>query len=292
MAGERFSFVDGKPDASAARYDMTPVPQIGESSGEILTGALADTFSMGRPGAKTTAQVLTQPEGVGEHLIQAAVTAPLIAAGGGAAAAGAKAAPAVVRALAPAAGRIATGAGISAAKGEDAWGVLMDAAAAGVSEAGLAAVGKLASPLAKAAETLDAIRAKINRGPDGPVNVLLLKTFVDRVRMAPDEVARSAALKNAVEQLNDMSAGIGNLFRTAVVNARVHLPFFRGVSAGVPLPASQAAKGVKAAAGSNVGRALADTAATEDVAPGLPAGVVGGAYGLQHMLGRAGSILP
>src|SRR5205085_7735566 len=127
----------------------------------------------------TVKRVLTKPQGA-ERLIAPAIAAPLIYAGGLAAGAGATAAgvPASVAAFAPAAGRVLTSGGIAAAKGEDVWHTAIDMIGASIGEGAGAAVGKAAAPIAKAAESLQAIRDRISAGASGAVNTKLLDMFV------------------------------------------------------------------------------------------------------------------
>lgn len=152
----RFVFEDTTPAKGEGRYEVEATKPVDESAGGILTGSLKDTFSLSdRPGAKTTAQVLTRPETPLDYAIQTAVTAPTIALGGaGLGNLAARVAPRAIAAAAPAVGRIATSAGIgagqAAARGEDATiGGLIDAAVAAVGEGVAGAAGKVASKVAE-----------------------------------------------------------------------------------------------------------------------------------------------
>lgn len=128
-----------------------------------VPGAIADTFGAGRPGARTSADVLLHPKDGLETAAQMAVAAPITMGGGLLAGAAAKSAPAVVGALAPAAGRVATQGALSRAEGRDWPGTFFDMAASVLGEGGAAAVGKVASKVAAPAVREGARAAEASR---------------------------------------------------------------------------------------------------------------------------------
>lgn len=280
--------------------DNDPEPPKGDQHG-VVKGAVLDTLGLtDRPGAKTTGQLLVNPQGVTEHAIQAAVTAPAIAAGGaGLGALASRILPRAAAAVAPAVGRVLTsggiGAGKAAARGESPLkeGV-MDAAAAAVPEAVLGVGGGLANRLAGGADALAAVREQIGRGASGPLNLQLLDMMVQRIQNAANPVARETALRNAVEQINRMVPGLGRDFKRLVANFTAHVPGVRSVSAHVPPGASQAAATVRGVTQNPGVRAAADAGATtvED-SKGVPGGLLAGKALSEHTpLGRiAGALL-
>src|SRR3990167_4047615 len=168
------------PSAVASR-PMPPAPPM-IAPGTILSGALKETFGMGeRPGAvpltgppetKTPLGVLLKPEGAAEHLAQAAVMAPGLAAAGGAGAA--LGVPAAV-------GRVAAAGGLGAARaalaGEDAtWGGIVDALVAAGTEGGMGVLPPLGLPrmfgvpsLADLAEKMRSTKAGLRHATEAPM---------------------------------------------------------------------------------------------------------------------------
>lgn len=303
------TFAEGTTPAQiTAALSAPPTKQVGESTGEILTGAVADTFSASdRPGAKTSLQVLTQPEGVGEHLIQAAVTAPTIALGG----AGAGAiAPQALKAAAPVAGRIATAAGLGAADaaaqgGDPTVGAVLDAAVAGVLEGGAGLAGKGLAKVGKAARAfdwatvapqraLDALRSRLPTGKwlnvpslasakltvEEAVEALSKKTGA-QYQQARAELA-SEISRLDVQRVTGPKPLAGQVFKMRTAEERFE-----------PSLLSRVAEAGRSFLGSGATRAGAETLATEDVGdPSIPVGVVAGAYGLPWALQQAKRLIP
>lgn len=237
-----------------------PPQQLPQGAIRNIPGAFREAVGMEeREGADTVRRVLTKPQGA-ERLIRPAIAAPILAGAGMAAGAGAAAAgaPAWLAAVAPAAARIGTSGVISKGLGENNWETAIDMIGATVGEGAAALVGKVAAPIAKAAKELDAIRQRIGKGPDGPVNLLLLRTFVERIKKAPDELSRTRATENAVEQLNLMGHKLGDHFKDFVANAKASLPFFKSASVPVSQGASETARSVQQAAGNPGVRGIID----------------------------------
>src|SRR5207245_3167950 len=145
-------------------------------------------------------------ETMGEYITGAALTAPLIALGGGAGGALAvrAGAPAVLRAVAPAAGRVATSGAIGAARGHGTTDTAFSALAEAIPVAGRVAtkipipkVGKLAGPTEAIAE----IKRMLGAGPDGQVNLRGFDQLMAWWRGAPNPMAREVAGEHVAKAL-------------------------------------------------------------------------------------------
>jgi len=304
------------PSAVASR-PMPPAPPM-IAPGTILSGALKETFGMGeRPGAvpltgtpetKTPLGVLLKPEGVAEHLAQAAVTTPLIAAaGGGAAALGS---PAVL-------GRIAALAGIGGAssvahKGSlSSLDALLHGVAAGSAEALLGLIPHLGTAkrlgnirtLAELAEKMrvtkaglkyatesiqlafDAVKARLKTAkiniPSLSGKPMVAQDAIDRLKGREGHNYQQT-LKEIASELDRLdiqkwiTTAAGGFVRGP--RPRAGTEFLsraapeRFVYAGTP--AERAAEHIVGALKHPGTRAVMDVAATEEIAPGVPAGAV------------------
>lgn len=246
-----------KPEAAGpskqAGLDWGALP----TTGDVIKhggGAILDTMGLGRAGARTSKGVVLNPQGVDEHLASLGVTVPAYYAMRGGPG-----------------GRVALGGAQGAAaghdRGEDASGIAMsagiDAATAGLFEAGGAVVrkglGKLAKPARDAVtettkrateataenatrargfdyatrapqEALDAIRQRIPAGAKISVPSIMGK---GEVRITPDEAMRRVSkLEGADYQqaVAEISNAFNLLDKGAKGAARLGSDWYRRVS--------------------------------------------------------------
>ena len=252
----------------------------------------------GTPETKTPLGVLLKPEGAAEHLAQAAVMAPGLAAAGGAGAA--LGVPAAV-------GRVAAAGGLGAARaalaGEDAtWGGIVDALVAAGTEGAMGLLPHLRLPrmfgvpsLADLAEkmrstkaglqyaterleaALDVVRARLPKGkwlnvPSLSATPLSVQDAVNKLKQATGTVYQQARAEVAhemgrldVQRVTGPRPLAGAVFKAQTSPERYVYP---GTAA------ERVAEHVVPYFRAPAVRAAADVAATEEVAPGVPAGAV------------------
>lgn len=224
-------------------FDAPPPGAIGEKKTDAKKDAPAEhpwvqANRMAREGKTPTgenigtalAKPLVDPESIGDYLTGAALTTPLIAAGGaGAGVMAAKAAlPKVAQALAPALGRLAVTGGIGVARGhpsDTAFGVLAESlplAGRVATKVPIPGIGKIGGP----AEAIAEIKRRIGTGPDGPVNLKMFDALIKWWRSAPNEAARDVAGDQVAKAIANTKTGLGDwqsykIFKKFVQNAKI-----------------------------------------------------------------------
>lgn len=307
-----FSLLEAKPMPEAPTTKPAPKPD----DHSVLWGAVLDTLGLtdrpgavpltGRPGVKTPLGVVLNPEGVAEHLTQAAVVTPAIALGGAGLGALAESIPAIanVARFAPAAGRIATsgavGGGEAAAQGRDVtMGTMLDAVVAGLSEGAAAAlrfapkvgVENVAEPLRAARrglqwateapeKALDIIADRLPKGrwlnvPSLSDKAMTVKEAVKKLAQQTEETYRIARQEIAsemtrldIQRLTGPKPTAGAIFKDVTAKKR-------WITEGTPF--QRVADAVAPYLKDNALRSAWDALWLSEVSPGVPLGAVAGA---------------
>jgi hypothetical protein len=288
-------------DLAPAAAAPPPMPKPDDRS--ILGGALADTFGVsgrpgaapltGTPGTKTPLGVILKPEGALEHAASMAVQAPLVAAGGALAGAAR---------VAPAVGRIAAsgafGGAQAAAEGRAVgWGMLVDAAVAGLTEGAGTIVTKLPKVgLEALAEGLRTSRSAFEwatKAPGVAWEALKARFPNAKVIIPSLDPAKKITLEEAVERLAKLEGAAYQQARSEIVHWMNKLDLQKMMGGPPPRAghlfrertskerfAPRRGTTLERLAGTLVrpevqagGRAGADAAATQEITPGVPVAV-------------------
>lgn len=267
--------------------DVKPAAPKGEAKAEAREHPWVQANRMAREGktpegksiGTELAKPLVNPETLGEYATGAALTAPLIAAGGaGAGALAARAAaPRLIQAAAPAVGRIATSGGIGAARGHGTTDTAFSALAESIPIAGRVAskipipkVGKLAGPTDAIAE----IKRMLGAGPEGTVNLRGFDQLMAWWRGAPNPMAREVAgehvakaLAAPAEKLGFESPDAARLFRKYLLRSKVS-PEVSAKVVGATHPSNVTQATVDAAFGNTPLGAVAGSMLADEIGAG------------------------